>query len=67
MISKAISDWEPRIALENIEVSNSIDTDSLHPDDPKDDYEHILSVRIEFFDPENITELEALTLQLPVS
>jgi len=67
MIAKAISNWEPRIVLENIEVSNSIDTDSLHQDDPKDDLEHILSVRIEFFDPENITELEALTLQLPVS
>ena len=67
MITESITKWEPRIALENVVVSNLIDSDDLHPDDPKDDIEHILSIKIEFFDPENITEIQVLKLEVPLS
>lgn len=67
MIAEAITRWEPRVALQNVVVSNSIDPDDLHPDDPKDDIEHILSIKIEFFDPENITEIQELKLEVPIS
>ncbi len=67
MITESITKWEPRIALQNVIVSNSIDLDDLHPDDPKDDIEHILSIKIEFFDPENITEVQELKLEVPIS
>ncbi len=67
MISESITRWEPRVALQNVSVSNSIDPDDLHPDDPKDDIEHILSIKIEFFDPENITEIQELKLEVPIA
>ena len=67
MITESITKWELRIALENVVVSNLIDSDDLHPDDPKDDIEHILSIKIEFFDPENITEIQVLKLEVLLS
>lgn len=67
MIAESITRWEPRIALQNVSVSNSIDPDDLHPDDPKDDIEHILSIKIEFFDPDNITEIQELKLEVPIA
>jgi phage baseplate assembly protein W len=67
MIAESISTWEPRIALENIEVSNTIDVDSLNPNDTKDDYESILSIKISFFDPVDITEIQVLALQVPIA
>ena len=66
-IIQAITLWEPRITVEQLEVSNSIDEDSLNPDDLMDDTQHILSVRIRFFDPENILEVQELVLELPLS
>lgn len=67
MIAESITKWEPRVALQNVIVSTSIDPDDLHPDDPKDDIEHILSIKIEFFDPENITEIQELKLEVPIA
>lgn len=67
MIAESITKWEPRVALQNVIVSTSIDPDGLHPDDPKDDIEHILSIKIEFFDPENITEIQELKLEVPIA
>lgn len=67
MISKSISTWEPRIAVQNIEVSNKVDEDSLHRDDPRLDLEHILFIRILFFDPEEIQTVQELKLELPLA
>ena len=67
MIAKSLAQWEPRVVIENVEVSSSIDRDSLHPDDPQDDREHILSIKISFVDPEDITEIQELKLEVPVA
>ena len=67
MISDSITMWEPRIAVSNIEVTNKADEDSLHPDDPRTDIEHILFIRILFFDPEDIQNVQELKLELPLA
>lgn len=67
MIIDSINMWEPRITVQQIEVSSNVDQKSLDPSDPKEDLENILMIKILFFDPENIQEVEELKLELPVS
>lgn len=67
IIANAIRTWEPRIIVENIRVSSSIDRGKLHQDDNLEQAEYILGVEIEFFDPENITEIESLVLEVPLA
>lgn len=65
MIAEAIQTWEPRIEIQNITVTSNFATDDLATDDPGDDRESILGIKIEFYDPGNITQLEVLTLEVP--
>ena len=67
MIINSIRTWEPRITVEQIEVLQKADEGSLNPDDPKDDLDNILMIRILFFDPENMQEVEELKLELPLN
>lgn len=67
MIANSIKQWEPRVAIQQIEVSNKIDLDSLDILDDKSEMEHILSIRILFVDPENIQEIQELKLEIPLS
>ncbi len=67
MIIDSIAKWEPRITVEQIDVSNTIDTSSLNRLDTQDEIEHILSIRIRFFDPENIKEVQELRLRVPLA
>lgn len=67
MIEKSISDWEPRVAITNIEVTTSIDNSVLNNQDDLTEKEHILYVKINFVDPENIKEIQELALQVPLS
>jgi len=64
MVGEAISTWEPRIELKNI-VATTGEVE-LHPDDTGDEEGAILSIQIEFYDPENINEIEELVLEVPV-
>jgi len=66
MIINSINQWEPRITVQQIEVSSTVDQSQLDPSDPKEDLENILMIKILFFDPENIKEVEELKLELPV-
>ena len=66
LISSVIRVWEPRITIENIEVSSDIPSEELHPDDTKDQKEHILFIKISFYDPNNIAQVDNLVLELPV-
>lgn len=66
MIINSIKTWEPRITVEAIEVYNSFDED-LHPDDPMTDVDHILGIRIRFFDPQNIKDVQELKLEIPLA
>lgn len=67
MIINSINMWEPRITVQQIDVSSTVDQTQLNPGDPKEDLENILMIKILFFDPENIQEVEELSLELPVS
>jgi phage baseplate assembly protein W len=65
-ISDSISKWEPRIAVQNIEVLNGNDIkNSLNPDDLQEDLENIVLIKILFTNFEDIQKVEELVLQLP--
>lgn len=64
MVGEAISTWEPRIELKNITVTTG--AVELHPDDTGDEEGSILSIQIEFYDPENVNEIEELVLEVPI-
>jgi len=67
MIINSLKRWEPRIAVQNIEVSTNIDLTSLNKYDDKTETEHILFIRIIFVDPQDIKNVQQLTLQVPLS
>lgn len=66
VISDAILAWEPRIVVNNIEVTNRSPRTSLNKNDTYDDIEHILFIKIKFVDPENIQQVEELVLERPL-
>jgi len=61
-IISAIKTWEPRIAIKSINVYNSYSDSQT-----SEDGENILHVQIEFFDPENIKDVQELKLELPIA
>lgn len=66
-ISRAISLWEPRIAVTNISVTTgSSVANSLNSQDLKQDLAHIVLVQISFTNFNDITKVEQLTLELPI-
>jgi phage baseplate assembly protein W len=65
MIVTAIEAWEPRIVVSDIEVNTNVD-DSLSPLDEKVDIGHILLIRINFSDFDNIQEVQELRLEVPL-
>ena len=67
MIAEAISIWEPRIAVNQIEVSKSFPRSSLNEVDPGEDIDNILYIKITFVDPEQISEVQELRLQIPLT
>ena len=69
LIANSIRNWEPRIAVQDIEVSNNVDTieNSLDLDDLKQDIEHILIIKIMFTDFDNIQEVQELRLEVPLA
>ena len=67
VISSAIKKWEPRIVVQNIEVSSQIDENSLNNDDDRSSIDNIISVKIIFVDPQNIKQVEQLVLEIPLS
>jgi hypothetical protein len=67
-IANSIKMWEPRIAVSQIEVTNSADSmePSLNPDDKKEDVGHVLLIRILFTDFDNIQQVQELKLEVPL-
>jgi hypothetical protein len=66
MIINSIAMWEPRVTIEQIEVTNDFDVNSLDSSDTRQDLPHILGIRILFYDPENIQEIQELKLDVPL-
>lgn len=69
MIINSIKLWEPRVVIESIDVTSgdSIDRRSLSPLDTSEDLGNMLHIKIRFFDPENIKEVQALELQVDLA
>ena len=67
MIIDSISTWEPRIAIQQVQVMSSIDRDDLNNYDDLTELEHILYIKIEFIDPQNISEVQELVLEVPLA
>jgi len=66
MISESIKKWEPRIVVSNIYVTSRFNVDNLDQNDSREEIDAILGISISFFDPENISQIETLKLQLPL-
>ncbi len=67
MIINSINAFEPRITVDQISVSSKASRDILAPGDSGDDIEHILEIKITFFDPQDINEVDELVLQVPTA
>jgi len=52
--------------VSNISVTSRFDSGDLHHDDTGEEIDAILGIKILFFDPENISQVESLALQLPL-
>ena len=66
MIVNSISRWEPRIAVDAIEVTSKVNADFLSSDDDYSEQEKVLGIRILFKDPQNINKIEELVLEVPL-
>ncbi|RDJ35650.1 MAG: hypothetical protein DWQ19_12595 [Crenarchaeota archaeon] len=66
MIVSAIETWEPRITVSEININNGPGNLTLNSSDLRQDVDHILSIQIKFFDPEEIQEVEELVFELPL-
>lgn len=66
MIARSIRTWEPRITIDEITVTTAHavgDFDQAN----KQDADHMLGIRIRFFDPENIQNVQELKLEVPLA
>jgi len=66
MIAQSIENWEPRIVVNAIHVTSNIDKNDLNKDDTLDEKDAILGIKIDIIDPEDITEIDSLVLELPL-
>ena len=70
MIINSIATWEPRIVVQNINIAiTNTPSDmesSLNPEDSQDDLPHILMIKIEFSDFDNISQINELKLEVPL-
>ena len=66
IIADAIRNWEPRITVENIEVTSAVDDSYLDQADDKSEKAMILGIRIVFFDPQDIQDVQELVLEVPL-
>jgi uncharacterized protein len=66
MISDAILRWEPRIVVTDIVVTTGLDRGTANPRDTGEELPAVLYINIKFVDPQNISQIEALAVQLPI-
>lgn len=65
MIVESIRRWEPRITIDEITITTGFD--DLNPEDTLYENKHILGIKIRFFDPETIQEVQELVLEVPLA
>ncbi len=64
-ISNAISKWEPRVVISQINLSIP-SKDQLGTDQEPEDLEHVLVISIDLYDPEKIKEVQQLRFEVPL-
>lgn len=57
--------FEPRVVINNISITTPV-ADDLNSNEDANNFDNILLIKIEFFDPENIKSVEEITLELPI-
>jgi phage baseplate assembly protein W len=67
MIADSIARWEPRVTVQQIQVTKDISPSDLNSEDLKEDIENILNIKIIFIDPEQISEVQELRLEIPLT
>lgn len=64
MIITSIKKWEPRVVINAIDIYSNYEEND---DENGNSSEHVLYIKIMFSDPENISEIQELKLELPLS
>ena len=67
MIINSITQWEPRITVDQINVSLGAPTAILDASDDLTENNAILTIQIQFRDPDILTEAQELVLDVPLS
>jgi phage baseplate assembly protein W len=68
LIISAIQTWEPRVVIEELEIGSNLDIlETLSPEDPRTQDDHVLAIKIRFFDPEEIEAIQELVLEIPLA
>lgn len=67
MIVNAIQQWEPRVVVQQIEVTTNRANISLDPQDDFSESYSVLGIKIVFVDPQNIQDIQELKLEIPLS
>ena len=66
IIATSLRLWEPRVAIENIYIQTGLDASSANELEEDKTNQHVLLIRITFFDRLNITTINELKLEIPV-
>jgi phage baseplate assembly protein W len=66
MIASSIDQWEPRVTVDQIEVTVGGDRAILSPYDDLAQSDAILTIRIQFRSEDNIAEFQDLVLEVPL-
>lgn len=67
VIIQSLNKWEPRVAIQQVEVLTKADESSLNNLDDKTEIGGMLFIRINFIDPKNIREVQELVLEIPLA
>lgn len=63
MIIQSLARWEPRVEVTQLNVAVGNEDDKQ----VSEDFDKVLTIQIKFVDPENISEVQALDLAVPLS
>lgn len=66
MIINSIQKWEPRITVDQLNVTLGAPTSILNTNDDLTEVNAILTIQIQFRDPEVLTEAQELVLDVPL-
>jgi phage baseplate assembly protein W len=67
MIINSIRTWEPRVTVKQVEVTTNFSAGDFDQTAADAESGHILGIRINFFDPENIRDVQELRLEVPLA